>query len=550
MKASHLIPFALAITALVACNTSTTPSVPTPTETPEQSQPPPSITSAALEGLLSGKQVRQGHGTVLIKVEGEHLSGITAATLQPQEAAEGAVGKAMAAANELPLTVLNNTDTMATLQASIPHGAKLGVFGLKLMTSKSGSFAEVLEVTNIHASPGGSDVLGLGTAKQPYRSLSKAVSVADNADGIVLAEGDYSAASGEVFPINISGRSIRGAATEKSIIKGSAAEACLVVSEPKGDTRLTDLVVKSCKEGISLEHDRAVLTRVKAQSNQVSGLYLKGTAEAVIQNSAFVQNTVYGISATASSKVSFEGDQVTDLLKNESYGLYQITNAKSSGKNLNIVGNGVGIYVVGSGTSVVLTKTLIAENENSGIQANNNQEVVLSDSKVVENKQSGIRVLGNAKLNLNGVEVAENAADGVYVNVSETETAELDLYNAKIRKNGQSGVEFRSANAASKLSMVKSTVAENTTYGLYLAGVATGIHLGQLKPSDNFFHDNGTTGLTDARAANTGTIMAVGTKFATAGIVTPVIGLRNGPSSGVPHWQIINLGNSINFGAP
>ncbi len=184
-----------------------------------------------------------------------------------------------------------------------------------------------------------------------------------------------------------------------------------------------------------------------------------------------------------------------------------------------------------------------------GIFIENSNQIILNDVAVYVNERHGIYVTGNTDLQfINGFSIS-NDGDGINVNVSATELASLKLDQSIIDKNGESGIEYRSENVLSKFSMSNSKIAENTTYGLYIAGKPSAISLGFLTPANNMLFKNGSTNLVDARDANSGTIQAYGTNFAS--LAFPFVdanGLKNGASSLLPYWQIVNPFNSIDFG--
>jgi hypothetical protein len=77
-------------------------------------------------------------------------------------------------------------------------------------------------VVTLYVSPDGNDASGTGSAAQPYRSLSTAVSQAPAGAIILLADGLYSAASGETFPIDVSGHTVRGESANGTIMAGTS----------------------------------------------------------------------------------------------------------------------------------------------------------------------------------------------------------------------------------------------------------------------------------------------------------------------------------------
>jgi hypothetical protein len=95
----------------------------------------------------------------------------------------------------------------------------------------------------LYVSPSGSDASGNGSAAQPYRTLSTAVSQAPTGATILLADGLYSAASGETFPIDISGRTVRGQSANGTIVAGTSA-ALYGLTATSGTTSVSDLTVR------------------------------------------------------------------------------------------------------------------------------------------------------------------------------------------------------------------------------------------------------------------------------------------------------------------
>jgi hypothetical protein len=97
--------------------------------------------------------------------------------------------------------------------------------------------------TTLHVAPDGDDVSGTGSAGQPYRTLGRAADQAPAGATIMLASGTYSAASGEAFPIDISGLTVRGQGEADTIIAGTTA-ALYGLTIASGETTIRDLSVQ------------------------------------------------------------------------------------------------------------------------------------------------------------------------------------------------------------------------------------------------------------------------------------------------------------------
>lgn len=496
--------------------------------------PAPSINTVSLEGLGSSKQLRQGQSNAVLRVLGTGLMNVTNVTFS------------------VPVTweILENTNTLLRVKVSVPHGASPGPVQLSLKTAGgSDSVANAIIISYITAAGTGNDASGNGTADLPFRSLTKAVSVATAKDEIRLLSGTFSPARGEAFPIDVSGLTIVGVSNDKSVISGADNEqSCLIVSTA-GITTLRDLWVRSCNTGIQLEQGTSQLLRIRSSDHKNYGLYAINEVQASIQDSLFSANGASGIVALGSAKLTIGGNGNTKIYDNGAYGINLITNAGLTASKLQVYGNSRGLRMIGSGTTATLETSWFYNNTLDGISVENSQQLSLTDVTVELNKQHGLYITGDTNLSLIGSKVRNNDADGINVNVSATKTAVLTINTSVISFNGESGLEYRSANTASKLFMTNSIVENNSTHGLYLAGKPATIQLGFLKPGNNLFRDNGTTFLTDARDANSGTIYAVGTGFMIAGAAINESGLKHGPQSKLPLWSITHAGNAINFGS-
>ena len=134
---------------------------------------------------VTGTQIRQGAGDVVLDVDGSNLDRVTAFRLGDLTTVE------------LP----GRTATRLSLTASVPHGAPPGPKDL-VLTGPGGDTvtSAALVVTAVTAGPGGNDDAGRGTTDAPLRTLTRALTLAQTGDTVRLLDGTYDAAHGEQWP--------------------------------------------------------------------------------------------------------------------------------------------------------------------------------------------------------------------------------------------------------------------------------------------------------------------------------------------------------------
>ena len=128
-------------------------------------------------------EFRQGYGEAEIKLTGDNLDVVEAVTL------EG-----------LDVSILEQSRTDLKLNLTVPHGATLGDKTLTLTSPYGDADLAALTVSPISAAPGGNDATGDGSGARPYRTMTKALSLAEAGDTVRLAKGTYSSGEGEVYP--------------------------------------------------------------------------------------------------------------------------------------------------------------------------------------------------------------------------------------------------------------------------------------------------------------------------------------------------------------
>ena len=128
-------------------------------------------------------EFRQGYGEAEIELTGDNLDVVEAVTL------EG-----------LDVGILEQSRTNLKLNLTVPHGATLGDKTLTLSSPYGDVDLAALTVSPVSAAPGGNDATGDGSSARPYRTMTKALSLAEAGDTVRLAEGTYSSSEGEVYP--------------------------------------------------------------------------------------------------------------------------------------------------------------------------------------------------------------------------------------------------------------------------------------------------------------------------------------------------------------
>ena len=112
-----------------------------------------------------------------------------------------------------------------------------------------------LSADTIYVSGTGSDSDGTGTFGSPYRSITTALSLAQNGTTIEVSDGEYTAESGESFPltvnakqISIVGSSTRGRAALYVAIDGrNEVDTLLVVKDVVDAVRVEGLAFRNSK---------------------------------------------------------------------------------------------------------------------------------------------------------------------------------------------------------------------------------------------------------------------------------------------------------------
>ena len=460
----------------------------TPSAVPTQ----PVIESVTINGNGSSLQVRQGL-TFVVTVTGQRLATVMDLTL-----------------GEVSPNVLSNSETELKLELSLPHGYPLGFMDMSVTTGNgTATKAKALEVTEISVAKSDrfspSDT-NFGTREKPFKTLTKALSIASGGDIIFLGVGTYS--DGETWPVE------QGGFPPK-----------VTHNVPAGVT-----IVGQIK-------DQVILEGPGQGQGGVSALVF--TSSAAVRNLTVTQFTralvhVYNpTEPCCDGNISLENLNVFQNL--DGFLSYQANTVNIKNCSFSINGNG------GTG--------------GSGVYLSEYGDVAITDT-VIEDNVYGLYATGGRSLVLSNVISQKNLEDGF--NLGDHTVAQLD--NIKALENGDDGVDV--VNDEGEFRMRSSELSDNKGTGMTITGGSFGfasIDLGSYAGTPQDLGNNtliGNTGwqIYDFRDPNTGnTIKAEGNIIGGFPIIpgtyiaTDVVGGLSQVENGVLLWKIEQEGNSIAF---
>jgi Protein of unknown function (DUF1565) len=277
-----------------------------------------SVSSLTVQG--GANQVRQGVGAVTLNVMGSNLERVTGATL-----------------GDLKTTIGRSTTSTLEVGAVVPHGAVVGTKDLVLLTDGGSTVVPTaLIVSNITSSPKGNDNTGLGTSEQPYRSLSKALSVSERGDTVQLQNGSYNVLNGETKPngspnvpdgVHIVGESLAGTWLEGL----DQTDDGLVFA---GDAWVTNLSVGGYRNGIVSSAGVVNLENVLLVNNQVGFQAAGGTAK--LKNTEVKSSSLDGVLVYGTATLEIVGGRIHD---NQRYGCLVSQSARFKAAGLEVDNN-------------------------------------------------------------------------------------------------------------------------------------------------------------------------------------------------------------------
>ncbi|HWL85127.1 MAG TPA: right-handed parallel beta-helix repeat-containing protein [Polyangiaceae bacterium] len=389
-------------------------------------EPGPRITGVAVDGS-AGAKVRQGYGAtptntaVTVRVTGDFLDGATGASV-----------------GTIAGTITASTRTSATFTILVPHGAPLGVQPVNLSTPRGlQSFAQGVTITPITSAPTGIDEAAgaserTGTDESPFRSLTKALSVAAAQDTILLEDGSYNQDNGEVFPLkdpqsqdiptNIrAGITIKGQSSAAQLVGPVAATECtgstpwFVGLALAGDATIDTLGIQKFCTGIYATAGNVTVRDVDVHDNSYEGMNVSGTSSVMLDTATIQSNYRGGVSAYGTSTISLDNVSIQSNGPNGGPGLSLGEKAVATLTNGHVSANYEGIYLYGTG-ALTVTGTDIYNNKTGGIDSSSsNAPVTITGGAKIHDQPTGVSfdgaLVGTAQLSISGATFNDSNID-------------------------------------------------------------------------------------------------------------------------------------------
>jgi len=225
---------------------------------------------------------------------------------------------------------------------------------------------------------------GNGSPNNPYPSIAAALATKPVAGTVIqLQEGLYSSETGESFPIKLpTGVTLRGAPTARglnTVIRGGGK----FISPSFASQNITMLADNDVRiEGVTVINPNTRGTAVWVESGKRvaitnntfinsdrEGLFLTGTADAIVSDNVFKKNGANGLSAVGSST----GEIRNNTFESTGFGLAIGQKSRVTVSSNSILNNTDGI-IISNLSAPTLRNNLISDNQRNGI-------VILKDRK-------------------------------------------------------------------------------------------------------------------------------------------------------------------------
>ena len=222
-----------------------------------------------------------------------------------------------------------------------------------------------------------SNLNGDGSLNNPYSSITAALATKPVAGTVIqLNQGVYSAETGESFPIKLPvGVILRGEPTVRGIntfIKGSGK----FVSPSFTSQNITILADDDVRvEGLTLTNPtdrgtaiwlekgkRVAITNNTFVNSDREGVFLAGTADAIVSENIFKKNGANGLSAVGNST----GEIRNNVFEDTGFGLAIGQKSRVTVNSNNILNNTDGI-VISNSAAPILRNNIISNNQRNGV---------------------------------------------------------------------------------------------------------------------------------------------------------------------------------------
>ncbi|MEH1947585.1 MAG: DUF1565 domain-containing protein [Nostoc sp.] len=266
-------------------------------------------------------------------------------------------------------------------------------------------------VVTLYVNPMTGNDSNTGSRLSPFKSLTRALKVTKILTIIHLESGTYNAASGEVFPLIVSGGvTVVGNEANKGaeiVISGSGE----FQSPSFGIQNITLLLVDNASllgvtvtnpsvkgTGIWIESAAPTLSNNTLSNCGREGVFTTGTAKPAILDNVFVQNTASGLVMAGHS----QGEVRRNVFQRNPLGI-----------------------AISDFAAPTIANNKLSENR-TAIALSRNAQPVLRQNLIAKNTQGGLLVNGNAVPDLGNT---EDPGDNIF-----RDHIEFDLYNATTQK--------------------------------------------------------------------------------------------------------------------
>ncbi|MFN6486470.1 MULTISPECIES: DUF1565 domain-containing protein [unclassified Nostoc] len=297
-------------------------------------------------------------------------------------------------------------------------------------------------VVTLYVNPLTGNDTNTGSRLSPFKSLTRALNLTKIPTIIHLESGTYSAASGEVFPLIVTGRAtVVGNEANKGagiVISGSGE----YQSPSFGMQNITLLLLDNASllgvtvtnastkgTGIWIESAAPTLANNTLSDCGREGVFTTGTARPAILDNIFVQNTASGLVMAGHS----QGEVLRNVFQRNSLGI-----------------------AISDFAAPTIANNKLSENR-TAIALSRNAQPVLRQNLMTKNTQGGLLVNGNAVPDLGNI---QDPADNIF-----RDHHEFDLYNATTQKLISVGNQLNPSLVKGLVELIPSNgVAVSTTY--------------------------------------------------------------------------------------
>jgi parallel beta-helix repeat protein len=268
------------------------------------------------------------------------------------------------------LAIVFSCTTLLLPQPSVSTAQTLGV---QLLAQGQESNINILYVS----SSGGSDTTGNGSDRDPFKTLTYALSVAPPNTAILLAPGTYSAQTGEQFPlflkpsVTVQGNpNTRG---QNILIKGggdfisptwAGQNITILAADGAGLSGVTVMNTNYRGYGLWIESSSPIVANNTFSGNTHDGISVVGTSKPTISKNLFSKNGANGITIFGNSQPEVR----ENVFENTGFGVNVAQNASPLLIGNQITRNKDGVVVQASARPI-LRNNYIERNQRDGIVA-------------------------------------------------------------------------------------------------------------------------------------------------------------------------------------